>query len=65
MAADDILKDFSLFEVRKDRVQVQHDESTRVRGSPCQIHLSLSLIHNTLNSHNSYASIVYYEMLII
>lgn len=35
MAADDVLNDISLFEVRKDRVQVQHDESTRIRRSPC------------------------------
>lgn len=65
MAADDVLKDFSLFEVRKDRVQVQHDESTRIRGSSCQIHPPPSLIHNTLNCHNAYAVVAYYEMLII
>lgn len=30
MAADDILNAFSLFEVRKDRVQVQNDEWTGI-----------------------------------
>lgn len=30
MAADDVLNAFALFGVRKDRVQVQNDESTRI-----------------------------------
>lgn len=65
MAADDVLNNFSLFKVRKDRVQVQHDESTRIRGSSCQIRPSLSLIYNTLNCHNAYAAVAHHDMLII
>lgn len=63
MAAHDVLNDFSLFGVRKDRVQVLHDESTRVRASlPNPPFIQP---HNTLNCHNTYAAVTYYSMLII